>query len=62
MNFQWLIESIASFRVFLILGIGLFVATLVTTLALFRGRGWLDGDGRTSRANERSTVAGRRAS
>jgi magnesium transporter len=61
MNFQWLIESIASFRVFLILGIGLFVATLVTTLALFHGRGWLDGDRRTSRANESSTVAGRRA-
>jgi Mg2+ and Co2+ transporter CorA len=61
MNFQWLIESIASFRVFLILGIGLFVATLVTTLALFRGRGWLDGDRRPSRANESSTVAGRRA-
>ena len=61
MNFQWLIESIASFRVFLILGIGLFVATLVTTLALFHGRGWLDGDRRTSRKNESSTVAGRRA-
>src|SRR5262249_47896689 len=61
MNFQWLIESIASFRVFLILGIGLFVATLVTTLALFRGRGWLDGDRRPSRANESSRVAGRRA-
>src|SRR5262249_10624126 len=61
MNFQWLIESIASFRVFLMLGIGLFVATLVTTLALFRGRGWLDGDRRPSRANESSTVAGPRA-
>src|SRR5262249_36147940 len=41
MNFQWLIERIASFRLFLILGIGLFVATLVTTLALFYRRGRL---------------------
>ena len=45
MNFQWMIERIASLRVFLILGIGLFLSTLVVTLSLFRGRGWL-GEGR----------------
>jgi magnesium transporter len=41
MNFQWMTERIASLRVFLILGIGLFLATLVVTPSLFRGQGWL---------------------
>src|SRR5881409_3539935 len=41
MNFQWMIDRIGSLRVFLILGIGLFLTTLVVTLSLFRVRGWL---------------------
>jgi Mg2+ and Co2+ transporter CorA len=41
MNFHWMIDHIGSLRVFLILGIGLFLSTLVVTLSLFRGRGWL---------------------
>ena len=41
MNFQWMIDRIGSLRVFLILGIGLFLTTLVVTLSLFGVRGWL---------------------
>ncbi len=41
MNFQWMIDHIGSLRVFMILGIGLFLTTLVVTLSLFKGRGWL---------------------
>lgn len=41
MNFQWMIDRLQSLEAFLILGVGLFVATLVTTLSIFRSRGWL---------------------
>ena len=41
MNFQWLIVRLDSLRAFLFLGLGLFVATFVATLLLFKSRGWL---------------------
>ena len=41
MNFQWMIDRLHSLEAFLFLGIGLLVALLVSTLLLFRGRGWL---------------------
>jgi len=55
MNFQWMIDHIGSEREFLILGIGLFLTTLVVTLSLFRGRGWLsEGRRKPSPANSGS--------
>ena len=51
MNFQWMIDHISSLRVFLTLGIGLFLATLVVTLSLFKSRGWL-GEKRTRSPGE----------
>ncbi|MGO9107062.1 MAG: magnesium transporter CorA family protein [Dissulfurispiraceae bacterium] len=41
MNFQWMIDRLQSLEAFLALGVGLFIATLVATLSLFRNRGWL---------------------
>jgi magnesium transporter len=41
MNFQWMINRLQSLEAFLFLGVGLFVAMSVTTLLLFRRRGWL---------------------
>ncbi len=41
MNFQWMIDHLHSLEAFLFLGVGLFVAILVATLLLFKGRGWL---------------------
>jgi len=52
MNFQWMIDHIGSLRVFLILGIGLFLSTLTVTLSLFRGRGWLGEERRRSSPGE----------
>src|SRR5262249_43818514 len=55
MNLQWMIDHIGSEREFLILGIGLFLTTLVVTLSLFRGRGWLsEGRRKPSPANSGS--------
>ena len=41
MNFQWMIDRLDSLGAFLLLGVGLFVAILVSTLLLFRSKGWL---------------------
>ncbi len=41
MNFQWMIDRLQSLEAFLFLGVGLFIATLVATLSIFRSRGWL---------------------
>src|SRR5208283_3584335 len=41
MNFQWMIDRLESLEAFLVLGVGLLVATLVATLSIFRSRGWL---------------------
>jgi magnesium transporter len=41
MNFQWMIDRMASVEAFLLLGIGLFAATLAFMLILFRSQGWL---------------------
>jgi len=64
MNFQWMIDHIGSLRVFLILGIGLFLTTLIVTLSLFRGRGWLGEERRTPSPGEagRDPRAGPRTS
>ena len=42
MNFQWMLDHVVkSMEAFFILGIGLFVAMLSSTLLLFRSQGWL---------------------
>jgi magnesium transporter len=41
MNFQWMIDRLASAEAFLWLGIGLFAAILAFMLILFRSHGWL---------------------
>jgi Mg2+ and Co2+ transporter CorA len=41
MNFQWMINRIASVEAFLLLGIGLFTAILAFMLGLFWRQGWL---------------------
>jgi hypothetical protein len=41
MNLQWLVDHVQSFKAYLLLGVGLFVTMLVTTLLLFKRRGWL---------------------
>jgi len=42
MNFQWMLDNVVkSMEAFLILGIGLFVAMISSTLLLFKSQGWL---------------------
>jgi magnesium transporter len=41
MNFQWLLDGVHSPTAYLCFGVGLFVATFVATLLIFRSRGWL---------------------
>ena len=41
MNFQWMIDHIASAKAFVLLGIGLFGAILAFVLGLFWSLGWL---------------------
>ena len=41
MNLQWMVDHVQSFKAYLFLGVGLFVTMLVTTLLLFKRRGWL---------------------
>jgi len=60
MNFQWMIDRIGSLRVFLILGIGLFLTTLVVTLSLFGVRGcWVSAEA-WLRANRGEALVQRR--
>jgi len=42
MNFQWMLDNVVkSMEAFLILGVGLFVAMISSTLLLFKSQGWL---------------------
>jgi Mg2+ and Co2+ transporter CorA len=41
MNLQWMVDHVQSLKAYLFLGVGLFVTMLVTTLLLFKRRGWL---------------------
>ena len=41
MNIQWMVDHLQSLGAYLVLGVGLFVAILATTLLLFKSRGWL---------------------
>ena len=39
-NFGWMVDHVDSWEMFVVLGLGLEVVTLVALLALFRLRGW----------------------
>ena len=55
MNFQWMINRMQSLRSFLVIGVGLFLGVLVTTLSLFRQLGWLgEGQARQPRAGPKA--------
>ena len=41
MNIQWMVDHLQSLGAYLVLGVGLFVVILATTLLLFKSRGWL---------------------
>jgi magnesium transporter len=43
-NFAWMVTRITSLPTFLVLGVGLEIATVVSLVILFRRRGWLSGD------------------
>ena len=50
-NFAWMITRITSLQVFLVLGVGLQILTVVALLVLFQRRGWLSGDGTVASAS-----------
>jgi magnesium transporter len=44
-NFAWMVNRIGSFAVFLAVGIGAQVLTVIALVVMFRKRGWLTSDG-----------------
>jgi magnesium transporter len=44
-NFAWMVNRLTSLPVFLVVGVGLQVVTLIALLIYFRRRGWMSADG-----------------